>query len=57
MSVGSPCPDSSSVGTTDNGALSETAESVRVKPGRRVKCAFGGEEDGIIVDELGIGVG
>ena len=41
----------------DNGARSETFEKARVRPGRRVRFSLLGEEDGTIVEELGIGVG
>lgn len=34
-----------------------TAEWARIKPGRRVRSTCGGEEEGIIVVEEGIGVG
>jgi hypothetical protein len=57
MSVGSPCSESSIDGTVDNGARSEKVDSVRERTGRRVYGTFGGEEEGIIVEEVGTGVG
>ena len=55
--MGSPCPESSIDGTVDSGARSERAEKFRWKPGRRVSCVRGGEEDGSRVEEVGTGVG
>ena len=58
MRVGSPCSDNSIVGTVAKGARSESAETVRVKPGRlRVGGALGGDEDSTSVEEVGTGVG
>lgn len=57
MSVGSPCSESSTEGTVDNGARSENVDSVRDRPGPRVEDALGGEDDGTRVDEVGTGVG
>lgn len=44
-------------GTVDNGARSEKVESVRERTGRRVYGTFGGEEEGMIVEDVGTGVG
>jgi len=57
MSVGSPCSESSTEGTVDNGARSEKVEIVRAKPGRRVWVTLDGEEEGMRVEEVGTGVG
>jgi hypothetical protein len=54
MKTSSPFSLSSTVGTADRGARSETADWARVKPGRWTR---GGEDERIPVLEVGTGVG
>ena len=56
MSKGSPFSDNIRVGTADKGARSEPAEKVR-RVEERAAATPGGEEDRILVDEVGTGVG